>query len=384
MHHLDRAACIRVIRGRRSAFTKHDPCRSAWIRAPFIQQQHAHDHRRHHLAATLAASAAHAQEPPPGAPATRSVLDLLDRRGGSAHRETGVVRHDPRAVRRQRRAVGACGRRRGRDAGEHAHGYATSCSTCSPAALAGLRAAPRGSRATAAPRRVRSASSRATGARHSPRGAARARGRGTARAELRDAGQPARRPAVLDSVARRSPAARARRPPRRPPHRGASRGPAAGGDARRDARSRGRRRRRSGAGRSRRADSSPRHQRLRARGPGRRAAPRPDAVSQTLGFRTLEQPDGGDVWQLKLMLHALGHFRADTAELPRDRDANLYSRRPSPRSTLPRRAGLSTPAAGSPPGLVDAETCGACGTRSSAREGGRRAPETARDDGDRR
>jgi uncharacterized Ntn-hydrolase superfamily protein len=35
-----------------------------------------------------------------------------------------------------------------------------------------------------------------------------------------------------------------------------------------------------------------------------------DTASETLGFRTLEQPIGRDVLQLKMMLHALGYFRA--------------------------------------------------------------------------
>lgn len=82
-----------------------------------------------------------------------------------------------------------------------------------------------------------------------------------------------------------------------------------------------------------------------------------DAVSQTLGFRTLEQQTGGDVWQLKVMLHALGHFRPGTPELARDREANLYT--PDAVAAVDAfraAAGLSTPASGSPPGLVDAET----------------------------
>ena len=82
-----------------------------------------------------------------------------------------------------------------------------------------------------------------------------------------------------------------------------------------------------------------------------------DAVSQTLGFRTLEQPTGADVWQLKVLLHALGHFRAGTPELARDREANLYTPEAvAAVDAFRAAAGLSTPASGSPPGLVDAET----------------------------
>lgn len=49
-------------------------------------------------------------------------------------------------------------------------------------------------------------------------------------------------------------------------------------------------------------------------------------ASETLGFRTLEQFAGRDVLQLKLMLHALGYFRPDDAELDvKAPDALLYT-----------------------------------------------------------
>ena len=44
-----------------------------------------------------------------------------------------------------------------------------------------------------------------------------------------------------------------------------------------------------------------------------------DTASETLGFRTLEQPLGRDVLQLKMMLHALGFFR------PNDKEFDLKS-----------------------------------------------------------
>jgi uncharacterized Ntn-hydrolase superfamily protein len=50
-----------------------------------------------------------------------------------------------------------------------------------------------------------------------------------------------------------------------------------------------------------------------------------DTISETLGFRTLEQPIGRDVLQLKIMLNALGFFREGQeigADLP---DTNLYT-----------------------------------------------------------
>lgn len=51
-----------------------------------------------------------------------------------------------------------------------------------------------------------------------------------------------------------------------------------------------------------------------------------NTISETLGFRVLEQASGRDVLQLKMMLHALGYFRPDTDEYPgEDRDRNLYT-----------------------------------------------------------
>jgi uncharacterized Ntn-hydrolase superfamily protein len=51
-----------------------------------------------------------------------------------------------------------------------------------------------------------------------------------------------------------------------------------------------------------------------------------DTASETLGFRTLEQPIGRDVIQLKLMLHALGYFRPNVKELDlREPQANVYT-----------------------------------------------------------
>ncbi len=43
-----------------------------------------------------------------------------------------------------------------------------------------------------------------------------------------------------------------------------------------------------------------------------------DTVSGTLGYRELSQPSGTDVWQVKLIMHALGYYRAGGAELERD------------------------------------------------------------------
>lgn len=82
-----------------------------------------------------------------------------------------------------------------------------------------------------------------------------------------------------------------------------------------------------------------------------------NAVSQTLGFRALEQFSGQDVWQLKVMLHALGHFRPSAPVLARDSAATLYTPEAVAAVDAFRAAErLSGPSLGSPPGLVDAET----------------------------
>lgn len=84
-----------------------------------------------------------------------------------------------------------------------------------------------------------------------------------------------------------------------------------------------------------------------------------DTISQTLGYRTLQQPAGADVLQLKVMLHALGYYRpdADAAAVLEEERAALYTTEAVGAVDRFRTdQGLSTPASGSPPGLVDAET----------------------------
>ena len=81
-----------------------------------------------------------------------------------------------------------------------------------------------------------------------------------------------------------------------------------------------------------------------------------NTVSQTLGFRVLEQFTGNDVWQLKVMLHAAGYFRPNTPALTRDSTASRYTPEAIAAVDAFRAAeGLSGPRLGSPPGLVDAE-----------------------------
>lgn len=84
-----------------------------------------------------------------------------------------------------------------------------------------------------------------------------------------------------------------------------------------------------------------------------------DAITQTLGFRRLEQFTGGDVWQLKIILHELGYFRPEEEKLERDDDAPLFTSETVAAVDAFREAeGLSTPAIGTPRGLVDEQTVG--------------------------
>lgn len=82
-----------------------------------------------------------------------------------------------------------------------------------------------------------------------------------------------------------------------------------------------------------------------------------DAVSQTLGYRELQQFSGADVWQLKVILHALGRYQPGTDSLVPGGDAFLYTPDVIAAVDSFRAAeGLSTPRLGSPAGYVDAET----------------------------
>lgn len=80
-------------------------------------------------------------------------------------------------------------------------------------------------------------------------------------------------------------------------------------------------------------------------------------ISQTLGYRTLQQFSGGDIWQLKVMLHALGHYKAGDSTLARGDDANTYTAEAVAAVDAFRAAEkLTGPPAGSPAGLVDEQT----------------------------
>src|SRR6185295_16416461 len=82
-----------------------------------------------------------------------------------------------------------------------------------------------------------------------------------------------------------------------------------------------------------------------------------DAVSQTLGYRTLQQFSGGDVYQLKVMLQALGLFAANEPPLDsRAPGANVYSADVAAAVDAFRVSEkLGGPGVGSPSGLVDPE-----------------------------
>ena len=81
-------------------------------------------------------------------------------------------------------------------------------------------------------------------------------------------------------------------------------------------------------------------------------------ISGTLGYRTLQQFSGSDVWQVKLILHALGYYRAESETLERTDGWRWYDAEIVAAVDAFRTAeGLSTPEnGGSPPGLVDSET----------------------------
>ncbi len=81
-----------------------------------------------------------------------------------------------------------------------------------------------------------------------------------------------------------------------------------------------------------------------------------DTVSGALGFRILQLPEGGDVAQLRILLHALGFYRSDEAELPAVNELRRYDAALAEAVDRYREdRGLSTPRVGTPPGWVDEE-----------------------------
>ena len=83
-----------------------------------------------------------------------------------------------------------------------------------------------------------------------------------------------------------------------------------------------------------------------------------NTISQTLGYRDLMQMSGNDVWQLKVMLHALGFYQARVpGQLVRDSLATEYvGEIVTAVDQFRATEKLAGPALGSPAGLVDAET----------------------------
>jgi len=82
-----------------------------------------------------------------------------------------------------------------------------------------------------------------------------------------------------------------------------------------------------------------------------------NAISQTLGFRTLEQFGGNDVWQLRVMLHALGHLEPGSPSLQRNANSTRFTDDVIAAVEAFRASEkLSTASSGSPAGLVDAQT----------------------------
>ena len=83
-----------------------------------------------------------------------------------------------------------------------------------------------------------------------------------------------------------------------------------------------------------------------------------DAVSQTLGYRTLEQFSGGDVYQLKLMLNVLGFYKRGESLPARGPEANVFTAETIAAVDAFRTSEkMGTPTVGgSPAGLVDNET----------------------------
>ena len=81
-----------------------------------------------------------------------------------------------------------------------------------------------------------------------------------------------------------------------------------------------------------------------------------DTISETLGYRTLLQPSGSDVFQLRIILNALGHYRPGEPEPRQEQGSNLFTQDLVDAVNAFRKAeGLSGPDVGSPPGLVDAD-----------------------------
>jgi hypothetical protein len=78
-------------------------------------------------------------------------------------------------------------------------------------------------------------------------------------------------------------------------------------------------------------------------------------VSGTLGYRELSQQAGNDVWQVKLIMHALGYYRSSVENLEREPGSQYYDAEIAAAVDAFRAGqGIShSGSGGSPPGLVD-------------------------------
>lgn len=81
-----------------------------------------------------------------------------------------------------------------------------------------------------------------------------------------------------------------------------------------------------------------------------------DTISQTLGYRTMQEFSGNDVWQLKVILHALGLYHSSEPTLKEPDDALVYTAETIAAVDAFRTANsMSTSRSGAPSGLVDQE-----------------------------
>jgi uncharacterized Ntn-hydrolase superfamily protein len=80
-----------------------------------------------------------------------------------------------------------------------------------------------------------------------------------------------------------------------------------------------------------------------------------DTVSGTLGYRELSLPSGNDVWQVKLIMHALGYYGGAEAELERGPGSQVFDGEIAAAvDDFREEHGLShSGSGGTPPGFVD-------------------------------
>ncbi|MDE0807340.1 MAG: DUF1028 domain-containing protein [Longimicrobiales bacterium] len=50
-----------------------------------------------------------------------------------------------------------------------------------------------------------------------------------------------------------------------------------------------------------------------------------NSISQTLGYRDLQRLGGNDVWQLRVLLHAIGYYKPDADDVPLDAASQTYT-----------------------------------------------------------